>query len=68
MSSLFVYVFLICVDNQCKTIKSVDFDSMAECQSKTAILNGGYFSKVKNVKRGVATCYPKGSEPETAEL
>lgn len=41
---------------------------MQECQEHTTILNGGYFSKVKNLKRGTATCYPKGSEPETAEL
>jgi hypothetical protein len=63
MGTLFVYVYLNCVKNVCTTVKSKDFNSLIECQKAIGIINGGYFSITKDVRKTTAACYENGTEP-----
>lgn len=65
MGTLFVYVYLSCVNENCNTVKSKDFSTLQECQRAIGIINGGYFSKVKGIRKTTAACYEKGTEPQT---
>ena len=63
MGTLFVYVYLSCVKTDCKIVKSKDFATLQDCQRTLPIINGGYFTKTKDIRKTTAACYEKGSEP-----